>query len=199
MKEERMVKSAGVFDTTAKVIGGITKAAAIVCAVFAILVLIFGNKMFTEGALTLDLDFVKLHLAEGFEVNSTMLKIYTCVSIAVGGAVCYAVSLGCGIVRRLLAPMKEGRPFAEDAPANIRKMAWLVFAGGAAMEVLGIVARVLIAAAYPIESVFAESVEHIEYVFTMNFGFVIVFCALMLLSYIFAYGQALQKESDETL
>jgi len=44
-----------------------------------------------------------------------------------------------------------------------------------------------------------DAVEKLEYVFTVDFGFVAVFCVLMLLSYIFTYGQALQRESDETL
>ena len=49
MNTEKIVKVAGVLDTIAKIAGGILKAFGIVCIIFAVLVLIFGEKMFVEG------------------------------------------------------------------------------------------------------------------------------------------------------
>ena len=45
----------------------------------------------------------------------------------------------------------------------------------------------------------SAAVSKTEFVFTMNFGFVLIACIIFFLSYIFSYGQALQQESDETL
>lgn len=44
-----------------------------------------------------------------------------------------------------------------------------------------------------------DVISKLEYTFTIDFTFVLAFCIVMFLSYIFSYGQILQKESDETL
>ena len=63
MDNNKMARVAKNFDTFAKVGDKIAVAAGIVCAVTAILTLIFGNKMFEAGTVTLDLDFIKFHLS----------------------------------------------------------------------------------------------------------------------------------------
>ena len=45
----------------------------------------------------------------------------------------------------------------------------------------------------------APAIHSVEYVFTLDFGFVWLFCVVRFLAQIFAYGQQLQQESDETL
>lgn len=200
MKNEKLVKTANTLDTIAKVVGGFMQAAGIVCLVFAVLVLVFGGKMFAEGSLTLDLDFVKIHLAEEFQTVTGMVRLYAVVGLVAGMILCAMIYYGIRLARRILAAMKEGRPFEADVPANLKKTAWVVLAGGFLMQVLGVAERVIITKAYPMDAVFSSAaVDRLEYVFTMNFNFVIIFAVLMLLSYVFTYGLVLQKESDETL
>lgn len=200
MNSSRLIKTAGVLDTVAKVAGGIARVCAIICIVFAVLVVVFGERMFVEGSLTLDLDFVKVHLAEECQTVTGMIKLYACVGLIAGSVLLYMMYYISSLLRRVFAPMKEGRPFDSAAPANIRRIAWAALISGGIVQLLGIVERVIITKAYPMDAVFAsDAVEKLEYVFTVDFGFVAVFCVLMLLSYIFTYGQALQRESDETL
>lgn len=96
--------------------------------------------------------------------------------------------------------MKEGRPFEADIPANLKKLAWTVFVIGAVTQIAGIAERIILANAYPIEQILSSStIAKIEYSYTIDFNFVLISCIILFLSYIFAYGQELQKESDETL
>ena len=196
----KMMKTAGTFETIFKVAGGITKACGIVCLVFAVLVLIFGEKMFVPGSLTLDLDFLKFYLTEDLQVVTGAVKLYAVVGLLVGSVLFFVVAYTCGLYRGILALVKEGRPFEEGVVTKLRKAAWAILAGGATATALGVVERVILTRAYPMEQIFdSAAITKIEYVLTMDFSFVVTACVIFLLSYIFSYGQALQRDSDETL
>ena len=82
----------------------------------------------------------------------------------------------------------------------LKKIAWIVLGSGAVTQLFGIIESVLLNKIYPLEQLFAsDAIEKIEVTNVMDFTFVFIFGILMLLSYIFAYGQTLQKEADETL
>ena len=102
MENNKMMKTAGTFETIFKVVRGITKACGFVCLVMAVLTLIFGEKMFDSGALTLDLDFVKLHLAEEYQTITTMMKLYTVVGLAAGTVLCFTVDYALRQLRKSL-------------------------------------------------------------------------------------------------
>jgi len=200
MNRQKMINAANTFDTIAKVAGGISRAGVIVCAVFLALVLILGEKVFAAGSLSLDLDFVKLYLADSLQTVTPGVKVYAVLSLLAAGVLCGVLSYICGRVRALLVPMKEGRPFEEGAPTALRRIAWAIIAGGALAQIMGMVERFVLTRAYPMEEIFASAaISRVEYVFTADLGFVLLGCVVVLLSYIFSYGQALQRESDETL
>ena len=72
--------------------------------------------------------------------------------------------------------------------------------GGGLLQVLGMVGRMMLARALPMDVIFSSpAIESVEYVFTIDLGFVWIFCIVIFLSQIFEYGQKLQQESDETL
>ena len=67
-------------------------------------------------------------------------------------------------------------------------------------EAVGILARSLLIKAYSLADLFASAaITKTEFVFTMDLNFVLIACVVFLLSYIFKYGQVLQKDADETL
>lgn len=200
MNNAKMIRAANTLDTLAKVAAGIFRVCGFVCLVFAVLVLIFGSKMFVPGSLTLDLDFVKLYLADSFQAVTGMIKLYAFFGVLAAGIFCFAAYYACTILRKIFTPMKDGRPFDPDTPANLRKMAWIVLIGGGLTQIVGIIERMILTKAYPMDEIFSSSaIAKIEYVQTMDLSFVLVACVILLLSYIFSYGQTLQKESDETL
>ena len=199
MSNKKMITTARNLDMILKIVEGFMMAFAIVFAVFVVLMKIFKEKM-VMGTFSLDLDFVKLHLAGEYgEITGAVLNHIDMILIT-GCVGCIAIRYALKVLRSILAPMKEGRPFDTEVSAGLRKLAWIILIGGGVIEVLGIVARVLQTKALPMDAIFASpAIESVEYVYTMDLGFVWVFIVVMLLARIFEYGQQLQLESDETL
>lgn len=199
MSHQKIIKTAGNLDTVLKIAEGFMKAFAIVFAVFIVLLKLFGEKM-VAGTLSLDLDFVKLHLSGQYGAITGPVLNHIDVILITGCLGCIAIRYALRVLRRILAPMKEGRPFDAEVPAGLRKLAWIILIGGGLVQVLGIVSRALLANALPMDVIFSSpAIESVEYVFTMDFGFVWMFCVVILLARVFEYGQQLQQESDETL
>jgi len=200
MKNGSMNKTAKTLDAIVKLIGGFAEAFAIVCGVFALLVAVLGEKMYVPGSMTLELGFVELKLAEELQVITTPVILYTVFSLVAGGILCLLVFFGTKLLRKILAPMKDGRPFEADTAKNIRSLAWLSLIGGGVHQLCGLAEQLLIAHAYPLEAVFAsDAIVGTELLYSMDLGFVAVFFILLFLSCIFSYGQSLQQEADETL
>ena len=199
MSNTKMIKAAENMDTFLKVMEGFMKAFAIVFAVFVVLMKIFKEKM-VMGSFSLDLDFVKLHLAGEYGAATGAVLNHIDLILITGCLGAIAIRYALGVLRSILAPVKAGRPFDTEVPVGLRKLAWVVLAGGGLIEVIGVAARILLARSLPMDLIFSSpAIESVEYVFTLDFGFVWIFAVLILLARIFEYGQQLQTESDETL
>lgn len=200
MNNTKITRVAKNLDIFANVGGKITFAAGIICIVVAFMTLIFGGKMFAGGAITLDLDFIKFHLKENTYVDEQFVKLYVMAATLGGGILCFLVYYVSKVFRKILAPMKNGRPFESGISENLKKVGWGILIGGFLSELVGVVARMLLIKAYSIDTLFASAaIAKTEFVFTMNLDFVLIACVVFFLSYIFIYGQVLQQESDETL
>lgn len=200
MENNKLITTAGNMDRIVKIVGGFMKAFVIVFAVFAVLVAVFGEKMFMTGNLSVDLDFVTVYLAEGYGEITPFVRLHTVIGLACLAVLCWVVILGIRLVRELLAPMKEGRPFDAQAPVQLKKLGWIVLISGAALQLVSVAERAVMVAAFPMEQIFSSpAISSVDYVFTVDFGFVWVFCIIRFLACIFEYGQRLQQESDETL
>ena len=200
MDNSKLIKTANTLDKVIKILGVFAKTFAIVCAVFALLVLLFGSRMFVPGPMTLDLDFITLHLSEEFQAVTGYVKLFAIVGLVVGCVLCLLGWYGTVLLRRILAPMKEGRPFEESVSADLRRGAWMVIIGGAVSQILGLAERLFLLRAYPMEAIFSSAaIAKLEYTFVFDFSFLLMAAALFFLSYVFRYGQSLQQLSDETL
>ena len=201
MSNTKMIKAAENMDTFFKVMEGFMKAFAVVFAVFVVLMKIFKEKMVMEtGTFSLDLDFVKLHLAGEYAASTGAMLNHIDLILITGCLGAIAIRYALGVLRSILAPVKAGRPFDMEVPVGLRKLAWVVLAGGGLIEVIGVAARVLLARSLPMDLIFSSpAIESVEYVFTLDFCFVWIFAVMILLARIFEYGQQLQTESDETL
>ena len=198
MNNKKMITTAGHLDTVLRITEGLMTVFAIVFAVFVVLAKLFGEKL-TDGSFTLDLDFIKLHLAQD-AIAAGVIQNRMEVILFTGLIGCIFIRYGLGFLRRILAPMKEGRPFEEEVAVNLKKVAWLLLIGGGLIQVIGLAERALLVRDLPMDAIFsAPAIHSVEYVFTLDFGFVWLFCVVRFLAQIFAYGQQLQQESDETL
>ena len=200
MNNEKMMKGANVLDKIVKIAGGIAGAMIWVFAIFAVLVVVIGEKMFMTGSLTLDLGFIKVLLADEYQSVTPMMRAYAAAILVSGAVYAFAVRYLTGIIRTILAPMKEGRPFEAGVCASLKKIAYWIFITGGVSQVLGAACSVLMTRAFPIDAVFSsEAVKGVEYVQVMDFGFLLAGFVVLFLSWVFAYGQALQQEANETL
>ena len=109
--------------------------------------------------------------------------------------VCGICLTGLVLVRNILKPMKTGQPFSGIVTRNLKYLGWLVL-GYACLDVLyefpgkAWLARMAIDGS--VDS--TVSVSH-----QANLNLFIVAALLFLFSYIFRYGEELQRLSDETL
>ena len=199
MNCKKMITTANNLDTIFKIAAGFMKAFAIVFAILVVLMKIFKEKL-VMSSVSLDLDFVKLHLAGEYGmVTGSVLNRIDIIPIT-GCLGCIVIRYALGALRNVLAPVKLGHPFDKEVPASLRKLAWIILVGGGLIQLLGIVGRVLLVNSLDMDAIFSSAaIESVEYVFTMDFSFVWMFCVVIFLSQIFEYGQQLQQESDETL
>jgi len=200
MDNNKLIKTAGILDLIVKVCAGIFKTLVIVTLVFAVLVLIFGKSMFDQSSITAELGFVKLYLADAYQTVTPLVKAYAIVSLLCGCVSCSMLAYICSLLRQILAPMKEGRPFEKRVCADMRKIAWAVLIGGSINEILKLIEQLFVIRALPIDQLFsADMVVSREYMFQVDGDFVPVFFVILFLSCIFSYGQSLQQEADETV
>lgn len=200
MEHKKLVKFAAVLDKIAQVGTKVFLVVCIVCAVFAVLVMALGGLVMEPNSFVLELGFAKLHLAETYQTVTPLMRAYTAVGLLSACVFLFGVRHGLVLLRRVLAPMKEGKPFAEETALNIGKMSWLVFVCGTVLQVLNVTSQVLLVLALPMGEILGTpAVTELGFSFQIDFGFVLVFVVLRLMAYVFAYGQVLQRQSDETL
>ena len=200
MENKKMMKAAANFETIFRVGGGVLGAMVIVCAIVSVLVLVLGEKMFAPDFVTMDIGFIKFYLADQYRAVTADVKTFAVAGLLSAAGLFAVASYACVILRRILEPMKEGRPFEEKAARDLRKLGWVILGGGIYMQALRIVEEFLLIRAYPMDEIFdSEAITFMEHTVTVDFNFVLLACFFFLLSYIFSYGQALQRESDETL
>lgn len=102
--------------------------------------------------------------------------------------------------REILSPMKTGAPFHISVSGNLKKLAVYVCILGVVANVQDIVSNVLTVHAYDLANVMVnDQITHITIKNVFDLSFLFVAGILLLLSYVFRYGEELQKLSDETL
>ena len=113
-------------------------------------------------------------------------------------AVLTYVARGC--VKGILRPMKEGNPFDKGTSRHIKTLAWLSLDIGIVQNIASAVELFVSYNTFKLHDLLiSENVKHVNFNFTFESGFIIVFLVLLLMSYVFDYGAELQQLSDETL
>lgn len=98
------------------------------------------------------------------------------------------------LLQKILKPMTEGRPFDHQIAPTIRKIGWLYMAAAVLKQVTDGAASALTFLQLQNAAVSGATLN-----LQINLNFLVTFGILMLLSYVFEYGQELQKLSDETV
>ena len=102
--------------------------------------------------------------------------------------------------RDILAPMKTGAPFHNIVSIRLRSLAKYTCILGVAMNFHDIASNILFETVYNLSSVIlSDQVTHVTVTNVFDLSFLFIAAILLLLSFVFRYGEELQQLSDETL
>ncbi len=204
---EKLKKTARVLDSFARIFRVLFIAAAIVLFAGLIITSVYYLSIRNDdtvavlvgGDLHLTLGNVRLNLAQ-LVPGSTRPLVPVVVMFLAGALVLAIAAVEAGILHQILAPMAEGRPFDSAVSENLRKLGWMSLAQVAVWSV----AEPLITAMELRLFEFGYFLNQ-EYVksytvdFRLELSRFIIPAAMFFLSWIFRYGEELQRQSDETL
>jgi len=196
---KKLRKIAQNMDLFAKTAYGICSAFVWVCGIFAVLLLVFGEKMVSEGTAGLDLGAYSFEFAQGympFAVVKSRMVLGLIFAALLLVFVCYVIR----VVRQILQPMAAGKPFDSAVSGSLRKLSWITLIGGGILSAVQLAGELVIYHMYDLETLFlSEKIAGVTTNCNLDMTFLLGFALLYLLSCVFRYGEALQQESDETL
>lgn len=199
MKNMKMEKTAKAIDVILKILQGFMIGFGIAAAVFIVLAFVIGEDIVIDASLV-DFGDLSLRLQEGavpgFDALRTGLVIKLAAVIVMMAAGWYLMH----VVRQVLVPMKEGRPFEEGTARKISKLAWTEMIAGAVIEGCRVFGQIAELKGYDIgQMINPETVLSYDYTYAFRYDFIIVGLILLFVALIFKYGENLQQEADETL
>ena len=205
---DKLIKTSKKLDTLFKVLQRIIKIAMIVavCVVAVLTVANFVNPdaVIAEGYYSIDVGSVTINLAEGYSTeDNNMVLSYVWIVMGLAAAAGVAVYYALGQVRKILQPMTEGNPFHPTVSTNIRKIAYVSIVLGVIANVVSFLqsfgAVAMIEKIKLLDYVKEGTIQSITANSQIDLTFLVVFFILLLVSYIFRYGEELQQQVDETL
>ena len=205
---DKLMKTSKKLDTFFKVLQKIIKITMIVavCVVVVLTVANFVNPdaVIAEGYYSIDVGSVTINLTEGYSTeDNNMVLSYVWIAMGLAAAAGVAVYYALGQVRKILQPMTEGNPFHPTVSTNIRKIAYVSIVLGVIANVVSFLqsfgAVAMIEKIKLLDYVKEGTIQSITANSQIDLTFLVVFFILLLVSYIFRYGEELQQQVDETL
>ena len=147
-----------------------------------------------------DLGFVTFTVAENYLPDHRIIWCEVAMEMILSLICMVPAHFSVKAIRNILAPMKNGEPFHNTVSTNLKKLANYSCALGIGINLQKIISNILLVKAYDLHLLLlSEKISHVEFMFVFDFSFLVVYGILLLLSYIFHYGEQLQQLSDETL
>lgn len=193
------IRSSKIIDRILRILQGSMIAFAIVSAIFIVLSFTAGEKIIQDAS-GIRLGNLSLTISENAMPDFPVLRNGIVVSrltiIVIAAAGWYLLH----VIRRILEPMKDGRPFENGVSSNIRRLAWTTLIGGAVIEICRVSGTVAELNAYDLSILLNPEIV-LKYSFNYSFdtSFIVIAVILFFLSLVFRFGEDLQQESDETL
>ena len=152
------------------------------------------------GYTSLELGFMEFELSESASPEKHQVLMIVGTNIVMALVTAVGADYGVRQIRDILVPMKEGQPFNKTVSDNLKKLAYLCLILGIIVNVISGINLALIMNTFDVVNLFvSDAITHVTVNFNFDFTFIAVSAILMLLSYIFQYGEELQTLSDETL
>ena len=149
---------------------------------------------------TFDIGFLELTVSDAYAPDKWLVLLQAAITLLVSCRLMYDGRRGVGYIREILLPMKEEKPFASVVSTNLKKLARLSINLGILYNIIILSEQIMTVFVFDLPSLLVgEKITHVSGMFNVDLTFVIYWAILLLLSYVFRYGEALQQLSDETL
>lgn len=190
-----------VFEIAHIVLGALAIACIVGVALIAMAyVLKLDPAMIGTGYENFDIGFLELTVAEGYAPDKWLVLLQAAITLLVSCRLMYEIRRGVGYVRQILLPMKEEKPFDTIVSTNLKKLAKLSIVIGILYNIILLSEQIITVFVYDLPSLLiSEKIAHVGGMFQVNLSFIVYWAILLLLSYVFRYGEELQQLSDETL
>ena len=190
-----------VFEIAHIVLGALAIACIVGVALIAVAYLFkLDPEMIGTGYENFDIGFLELKVAPEYAPDKWLVLLQGAITLAVGCRLAYDARRGVGYIREILNPMKEEKPFDSIVSTNLKKLAKLSITLGILINIIILSEQILTVFVYDLPSLLiSEKILHVGGMFNVDLTFLICWAVLMLLSYVFRYGEELQQLSDETL
>ena len=147
-----------------------------------------------------DIGYLELEIAEAYAPDKWLILAQAAFTLLVSCRLFYDGRRGIGYIREILQPMIHEKPFDAIVSTNLKKLAKLSITIGILWNVIILVEQIMMVFVYGLpDLLIGEKILHITASFRVDLTFVVYWAILMLLSYVFRYGEQLQQLSDETL
>ena len=174
----------------------------IVCAALIAVAYIFklDPSMIGTAYKNFDIGFLELTVAEAYAPDKWLVLLQAAITLLVGCRLMYEGRRGVGYIREILLPMKEEKPFDTIVSTNLKKLAKLSITLGILYNIIILSEQVMTVFVYDLPQLLInEKIVHVDGMFQVDLTFLVYWAILLLLSYVFRYGEELQQLSDETL
>lgn len=147
-----------------------------------------------------DIGYLELEIAEAYAPDKWLILAQAAFTLLVSCRLFYDGRRGLGYVREILKPMIDEKPFDSIVGTNLKKLAKLVIVIGILVNIIILSEQIMTVFIYDLPGLLiSEKITHVTGMFKIDLTFLIYWAILMLLSYVFRYGESLQQLSDETL
>ena len=147
-----------------------------------------------------DIGFLELTIAKEYAPSKWQVLLHAAITLAVSCRLFYDGRRGMGYIRQILQPMIEEKPFTAIVSTNLKKLAGLSINLGILFNIIILSDQIMSVFVYDLPGLLiSEKITHVAGMFNVDLSFLIYWAILMLLSYVFRYGEQLQKLDDETL
>ena len=192
-------------DKVFEIVHIVLGALAIACIVGVALILVayifkMDPEMIGTGYENFDIGFLELQVSPNHAPNKWLVLLQGAITLLVGCRLAYDGRRGVGYIREILHPMTEEKPFDTVVSTNLKKLARLSINLGILYNVIILSEQIMTVFVYDLPSLLvSEKIIHVGGMFNVDLTFLIYWAILLLLSYVFRYGEELQQLSDETL
>lgn len=147
-----------------------------------------------------DIGYLELTVAEAYAPDKWLVLLQAAITLLVGCRLMYEGRRGVGYIREILLPMKEEKPFDSIVSTNLKKLAKLSITLGILYNIIILSEQAMTVFAYDLPALLvSEKIARVTGMFSVDLTFLVYWAILLLLSYVFRYGEELQQLSDETL